>query len=153
MEKSLFRHSTPVRVRNYEVDWQGIVHNANILLYFEVGRLEYLQQLGLRINFQSIQNESRVVLVRNEIDYCSPAHFNELLNVYSRITYIRHTSFAFEAFIEEAGTDRCIASNVAVHVWLDPKTGEPARVREDFRLAVRQFEGPNVAILDPPSRT
>ena len=31
-----FKHETQVKVRNYEIDWQGIVHNAVYLYYFEV---------------------------------------------------------------------------------------------------------------------
>ena len=120
MDKSLFKHKTQIRVRNYEVDWQGIVHNATHLLYFEVGRIEYLKHLGVKIDLTSIQNESRVVLVRNEIDYKSPARFDEVLNVYTRVSYIRNTSFGFEGIIEEASKKRFIAENLAIHVWLAP---------------------------------
>src|SRR5712692_1637417 len=93
---------TQVRVRNYEVDWQGIVHNAVYLLYFEIGRVEYLKNLGVKIDIDSIQRDYKVVLVRNEINYKSPARFDELLNVYTRIASIRNTSFTFEAYMEEA---------------------------------------------------
>ena len=149
MDKSKFKHKAQVRVRNYEVDWQGVLHNANHLLYFEVGRVEYLKHLGVKVDLSSIQNESKVVLVRNEIDYKSPAFFDQLLNVYTRVIYIKNTSFAFEGIIEEAHTGRLISENVAVHVWLDPKTGEPTTVKEDFRKKVQQFEGENVAIIGP----
>jgi len=43
---SLFQHTIPVQVRNYEVDWQGIVHNAVYLLYFEIGRVDYFKHIG-----------------------------------------------------------------------------------------------------------
>ncbi len=73
MEQPHFKVKTQVRVRNYEVDWQGVVHNTTYLLYFEVGRMEYFRKLGLRINAETIQKENRVVLVRNEINYRSAA--------------------------------------------------------------------------------
>jgi acyl-CoA thioester hydrolase len=149
MDRSKFRHQTQVRVRNYEVDWQGIVHNANYLLYCEIGRVEYLKHLGIKLDLNTIHNENRVVLARNEIDYKSPAYFDELLTVFTRIIYIRNTSFAFESLVEESGKRRLVCENVAVHVWLHPRSGEPVIVSDEFRRIVRQFEGENVAIVGP----
>ncbi len=149
MDRNRFKHKTTLRVRNYEIDWQGIVHNANYLHYFEVGRIEYLKSLGVRIDIHTIQNDSKVVLVRNEIDYRSPARFDEVLTIFTRISYIRNTSFAFEGMIEEQSSGRLIATNVAVHVWLDPRTGTPKTVGDEFRREIAQFEGVNVAIVGP----
>lgn len=146
LDRSKFRHTTRVRVRNYEIDWQGIVHNANYLLYFEVGRLAYLKHLGIAIDVRSIQHDSHVVVARNEIDYRSPALFDEELDILTRIASIRNSSFVFEGIIEEVRTRRLIAENVAVHVWLEQDTAKPQRVGEDFRGFIRHFEGENVSI-------
>ncbi len=150
MDYSKFKHSTQVRVRNYEVDWQGVVHNANYLLYFEVGRVEYLKHLGVKLDLSTIKNENRVVLVRNEINYKSPANFDELLGIYTRITYIKNTSFTFEGYIQEVTSKRLVAENLAVHVWLHPQTGEPITVSGNFREVVEKFEGKRMIINDIP---
>jgi acyl-CoA thioester hydrolase len=149
MERSIFKHQTQVRVRNYEVDWQGIVHNALYLQYFEVGRIEYLRNLGIKIELDSVRSDVRVVLARNEVNYRSPARFDQLLTVYSRISYIRNSSFAFEGLLEDAATGTPVADNVAVHVWLHPRTGEPLTVAETFRRAVAGFEGESLAMPGP----
>jgi len=141
MDRSKFKHKISVRVRNYEVDWQGIVHNANYLLYCEVGRIEYLKALGVTIDLQSINGTSKVVLVRNEIDYKSSASFDELLDVYTRTSFIRNTSFAMESLIEKAGTGTLVAANVAYHVWLDTATNTPAVIGNEFRRSIAKFEG------------
>ncbi len=136
-----FRHKVGLRVRNYEVDWLGIVHNAQYLLYFEVGRIDYLKTIGVKIEYGSIQKESKVVLVRNEINYRSPARFDDALEVRTRISSIGRTSFTFEGLMTEAATGRLIAENVAVHVWLDPLSEAPSRVGDEFRRKVVAFEG------------
>ncbi len=146
MNPEQFKFKTQVRVRNHEVDWQGIVHNAVYLLYFEIGRAEYLKNLGVKIDINSIQHDYKVVLVRNEINYISPARFDELLDVHSRIARIGNTSFTFEGYIEEATTKRFVSENNAVHVWIDPRTNESAKVSDNFRKLVQKFEGNNVAI-------
>lgn len=149
MDKSKFKFSTQVRVRNYEVDWQGIVHNATYLLYCEVGRIEYLKHIGVNVDLQSIQGASKVVLVRNEIDYKSPAYFDEVLNVYTRVSFIRNSSFAMEGILEKVTTGALVAANVAFHVWLDPTSGRPKTVPDHFRKLVQAFEGKD-CIIDWP---
>jgi acyl-CoA thioester hydrolase len=146
MDKEQFKHSTQVRVRNYEVDWQGIVHNANYLLYFELARFEYLKHLGIKVNYNTVRTKSPVVIVRNEINYHSSARFDELLTVYTRVSYIHNTSFTFEGMIEEARTKRLVADNIAVHVWLDPRTRLSAPVSDEFKRIIQKFEQANVAI-------
>ena len=148
---SRFKFRSQVRVRNYEVDWQGIVHNANYLLYFEVGRIEYLKSLGIRISVDTIRNHSRVVLVRNELNYKEPAHFDDLLNVFTRVMYIRDTSFAFEGVLQDARTKRIIGDNIAVHVWIDPRTGRPVTVNPRFRSIIKKYEGAHVS-MSPTAR-
>ncbi len=152
MKKTLFKHQMQLRVRNYEVDWQGIVHNGNYLLYFEVGRVEYLKALGIKIDLNSVQGDSKVVLVRNEINYRSSARFDELLTISTRISYINNTSFAFEGIIEDATSGKLIAENVAVHVWLEPVTGAPLTVPAHFREMVSSFEGDTVSITNSPKK-
>jgi acyl-CoA thioester hydrolase len=151
MDRSTFKHKTSVRVRNYEVDWQGIVHNANYLLYCEVGRIEYLKDLGAKVDIKSINGNSKIVLVRNEIDYKSPAMFDQLLHVYTRTSFIRNTSFAMESLIENAQTGEMIATNVAYHVWLDPVTGTPTTIGNEFRTLVKSFEGADCEIVSSAS--
>lgn len=151
MDLSRFKHRTQVRVRNYEIDWQGIVHNANYLLYFEVGRVDYLEHLGIKVDINTIQHESKVVVARNEIDYRSAARFGEVLNVYTRVSFIRNTSFAFEGVLEESTTGRRVAENVSIHVWINHLTNQPLQVPEEFRRAVQRFEGVD-ALIEWPAR-
>lgn len=149
MDKKLFAHQTKVAVRNYEIDWQGIVHNAIYLHYFEVGRIEYLNRIGAKVDVNAINTSSKVVLARNELDYVTPARFGDTLNVYSRISSIRNSSFIFEGFLERDSTKEIVAENVAVHVWLDPRSNAPTPVPDDFRKLVQRFEGEHCQIQWP----
>ena len=147
-----FRFKSQVRIRNYEIDWQGIVHNAAYLLYFETGRVEYLEHLGIAVNIHTIQHESKVVVVRNEIDYISPAKFGETLDVYTRIAFVRNSSFAFEGVMQTVAGSRLIAETVSVHVWLNHLDDRPLPVPDAFRRLVRQSEGENALVDWPETR-
>ncbi len=146
MDKSRFKHVFELRVRSYEVDWQGVVHNSNYLRYFEVGRIDYLKHIGATVDMKTIQGEGKVVLVRNEIDYDAPAFFDESLAIYTRISFIRNSSFAMEAFMERICDAQLISRNIAYHVWLDPASNRPKTIGDEFRKLVRDFEGNNCDI-------
>jgi acyl-CoA thioester hydrolase len=147
LDRTQFQFSILLSVRNYEVDWQGIVHNGNYLLYCEVSRIEYLKHIGARVNITAINNESRVVLVRNEVNYLAPARLGEELRVHTRISWIRTTSFAMEGLIERPATGEVLVENVAIHAWLDPKADVSIPVPESFRELVHRFEGDRCQIL------
>jgi acyl-CoA thioester hydrolase len=149
MDKTLFKHCTQISVRSYEIDWQGIVHNAVYLQYFEVGRIEYFNAIGAQIEFTGITGNSRIVLVRNEVDYKTPAHFREALNVYSRISSIKNSSFVVEGMLESATSRTILAENVAVHAWLRPDGKESTTVPDEFRRQVQRYEGKNCVIEWP----
>ena len=150
MERRLFKHTHTLHVRNYEIDWQGIVHNGNYLLYCEVGRVEYLRHIGTRVDLSTINGPAKVVLVRNEINYRDSARLNDELRVLTRIASIRNTSFTVEGLIV-GPADTILIENVAYHVWLDPETDRPMRVPDDFRARVMAFEGADCLISDSSS--
>lgn len=144
MNKELFNFKSPVRVRTYEVDWQGIVHNTVYMLYCEVGRVEYLKHIGASLDLNTQNSSQKVVLSRNEIDYKSPARFDMEIDVYTRIAEIGTTSFIFEGMLRDRASDTLIATNRAFHVWLDPVKDVPTGIPEDFRKLVRIQEGANL---------
>ncbi len=149
MKKEQFKYITQLRVRSYEVDWQGIVHNTNYPRFFEVGRIEYLKHLGATVDMNTIQGNGKVVLVRNEIDYESPAFFDELLNIYTRVSLIKNTSFVMEGMMEKSEGGQFVSHNIAYHVWLDPITNRPKTIADEFRMLVQKFEGEHCQINWP----
>lgn len=149
MDRSRFKHEMQLRVRSYEVDWQGIVHNSNYIRYFEVGRLEYLRHIGANVDMESIQGHGKVVLVRHEIDYEVPAQYDEILTIRTRISFIKNSSFAMEGIMEKAANGLVVARTIAYHVWLDPGTNRPRTIDDVFRKLVQTFEGGDCDIFWP----
>ncbi len=152
MDLSLFTHRHLITVRNYEIDWQGIVHNGNYLLYFEIARVEYFKTIGLKIDERSISGSVRIVLVRNELDYFHSATFDDTLTIHTRVASIKNSSFVCEAEMIHAVTNVRIAKNRAVLVWTDPHTGASTPVPEDFRSLVQRYEHGKTEMLNQRDR-
>lgn len=144
-----FRHKYQVRVRNFEVDSQGIVHNAIYLEYCEIGRVEYVRELGIRLLPTGIfDNEVKINVKRNEINYESPARLDEIVDVYTRISYIKSSSFCFEHLLINSATGEIYVLQKSVQVNLNPQTGKPERLPDHLREIIIAFEGKNVELIN-----
>ena len=140
LDLSEFKHVTQVRVRTFEVDSQGIVHNINYLKYFEVGRVEYRRSLGYRILPTGIFNDGlKVVVVRNEIDYKSFAFLDNLLNVFTKISWIKNSSFCFDQVIVNDLDNRIICNGKGILVNINLKN-EPEKLSSKFVEEIKSFE-------------
>lgn len=149
-DAKLFSHRMNLRVRNYEVDWQGIVHNAVYLLYFETGRIDYLKRIGAALDLNTVRGGHKVVLVRNEIDYRQSLSFDDEIVVATRISSIGTTSFVMEGIILRKETSEIVSTNVAIHVWLHPEQNTSTRVPDSFRKLVQAHEQDRCVIAWPP---
>lgn len=145
MENTKFKHAHTITVRNYEIDWQGIVHNGNYLLYFEVARLEYFKKLGMDLDQQAINGHSKIVVVRNEIDYLSQATYGDTLTIHTRTVSVNNSSITCESIMFDEQKSTIVSKNICILVWLDPVTNTSMRVPDHFRQRVVQFEGNDAA--------
>jgi acyl-CoA thioester hydrolase len=147
-DTTLYKHIFQIRVRNYHVDSQGIVHNAIYLEYCETGRVEYIRQLGFHLLPGGMfDNGVKVMVRRNEINYFSPAHIDDLIDVYTRISYIKNSSFCFEHVLLNSETGILHCDQKSIQVNLNPQTNQPERLADRYRKLFIDFEGDNLQIL------
>lgn len=136
-----FHFSTEVRVRLPETDAMGIVFHGAFFTYLEVGRTDYLRNLGLAGSFAQPIKDFANVVARACCDFRSSARFDDPLVIHVRIAEIRKTSFQFEFRIVHKSEARLVAEGHTVHVAIDPTTLKPIAVPAAFRERVRKFEG------------
>jgi acyl-CoA thioester hydrolase len=140
-----FKHKITVTVRFNEVDMLGVCNNAVYINYFEHARLQYVKAAGLMPVNGIFSDGKLFFIVRNEINYRSHANFDDELNIYSRISYIKNSSYGFEHLVENAKSGKIIADGGGVIVQVDPKTDKSIPLSQDFINSVKKFE-PGVKI-------
>ena len=141
MEISNYRHKIEEEVKFHEVDMMGICNNAVFLNYFEDGRVKYIQNLKQAYKLQTImEGASFFITARNEIDYIEPALFDEKLNIYTRIDFIKNSSFGFKHIVENAATKIILATGVGIFVHINIKTKKSVPLPQEFYDAVADFE-------------
>lgn len=101
--------SIELKVRDYEVDLQGVVNNANYQHYLEHARHEYLQFIGL--DFARLTSEGIILVVKRiEIDYNSPLRSGDSFIVDCRTERISPLRFGFVQNIYRASDRKLVIS-------------------------------------------
>ncbi len=141
MDKAEFKHKITVTVRFNEVDMLGVCNNAVYINYFEHARLQYIKAAGLMPEGGIFSDGRLFFMVRNEINYRGHAHYDDELNIYTRISYIKNSSYGFDHIIENKRTNEIIVDGSGVVVQVDPKTRKSMALPEFFYEKVKSFEG------------
>ena len=87
-----------LRVRYSETDQMGVVYHSNYLNYLELSRVEWLRDLG----FSYAELEKNGVLlpvVHASLNYRSPARYDDLLRIESRVSEMGGSSIEFQSEI------------------------------------------------------
>ncbi|WP_430613753.1 acyl-CoA thioesterase [Flavobacterium sp. JP2137] len=112
-----------LRVRYAETDQMGVVYHGNYAQYFEMGRVEWLRNLGL--SYKKLENTGVMLpVVSLSMTYKKPALYDDLLTV--RTLFKSQTSVKIEfdyEILNEAGDLLTIGNSVLVFV--DMKTKRP----------------------------
>lgn len=138
--KADFHFFHTLRVRFAETDLQAIVFNGNYLTYYDVAWTEYFRALGFAWK-DIIASGADTVLARTTLEFKAPARFDDLLEIYTRVSRIGNTSITFEFEIYRTGEDQLIGAASSLYVCVDPQTLKPVRVPALLRTRFSEFEG------------
>src|SRR5213080_5164209 len=132
-----FRFSTDVRVRFAETDAQGVAHNSNYLVWFEIARVAYLEEFAGGYPALREQGLESFVL-ESHVRYRLPAHFDDLLHVHARIGELRGARFRFDYEVRRNGEP--IADGWTSHACVDAATLRPTRIPQALVDAIARAE-------------
>lgn len=132
-----FSFSTDVKVRFAETDAQGIAHNSNYLIWFEVARVEYLERhAGGYQRLRELGIEALVL--ESHVRYLQPTRFDDRLVVHARCVDVKGARFRYEYAIEREGV--VIADGWTAHATVDSGTLRPTRVPTWLAEAIANAE-------------
>ena len=119
-----FPFAAQVRVRFADTDAQGVAHNSNYFIWFEVARVEFLERFAG--GYQRLRDEGIESLVlESHAHFRQPAAFDDRLLIHARCHGMRGARFRFDYVVERDGTT--LADGWTVHATVDAKTLRPTR--------------------------
>jgi acyl-CoA thioester hydrolase len=132
-----FRFSTDVKVRFAETDAQGVAHNSNYLIWFELARVEYLERYTGGYPALRAQGIESLVL-ETHVRYRKPAQFDDRLVIHARVSELRGARFRFDYEVER---DReALAEGWTSHACVDATTFRPTRIPQALAEAIARAE-------------
>ncbi len=114
-----------MRVRFAETDAQGIAHNSNYLVWFEVARVDYLERFAG--GYQRLRDSGVEALVlESYVRYIQPAKFDDRLLVHARCVDVKGARFRYEYAVEREG--EVVADGWTAHATVEAATLRPTRI-------------------------
>jgi acyl-CoA thioester hydrolase len=123
---------TVVRVRYAETDKMGIVYYANSLIYFEIGRVEYLRRRGLDYRRMELEDDSFTVVAEAKCRYRRPARYDDPLRIRTRVASAKRRTITFGYEILHDETEELLATGETIHVVCD-RNGRPKLLPDKYR--------------------
>jgi acyl-CoA thioester hydrolase len=136
--KPPFKYASLTRVGFSDTDAQGIVYYGRYLPYFDSARVEYHRHLDL---LRADPQEREFVMRAGTIEYHAPARFDDLIEVFIRVSRIGRTSVTYEfaAYLVEGDVLMVTAQQALVLVDLAER--RPCPVPDSYRDRIAAFEG------------
>lgn len=112
-------HETEIRVRYAETDQMGIVHHSNYLIWFEAGRSDFCRARGFSYKEMEEKDNSLLVVAESYVRYKSPAFYEDILHIRTKIGEIRSRSLRFIYEIYRPSDGALIAEGETLHLVTD----------------------------------
>jgi len=132
-----FKYSALARVGFSDTDAQGVVYYGRYFPYFDLARVEYHRHLGMLVPGA---HERQFVMRACTIEYLAPARFDDLIEVFVRVSRIGRTSVTYECAAYRVADEALMVSAHQTLVLVDLAQRTPSPVPNWFRERIRAFE-------------
>lgn len=128
-------HRYPIKVRFYELDPYNHLNHASYVQYFEVGRVELLESIG--IGLAELQQLGRhIVVTEIQTRFRKSAGPRDTLVVETEVLEIRRATSRWSQRLMRG--DEVIATQV-VHAVMTDTAGKPVRFSRELAAALEPF--------------
>jgi acyl-CoA thioester hydrolase len=129
-----------LRVRYAETDQMNVVYHSNYVIWFEVGRVEFMRQLGFTYREMELHDELRLPVVEVRCRYKAPARYDDEITVRTRIARLRSSLVQFQYQVLRADDGLLLAEGESTHVAVNAKM-EKTPFPEKYMSVFRRVAG------------
>lgn len=128
-----------MRVRYAETDQMGVVYHSNHFVWFEIGRVELLRQLGFSYREMEQDDGCFIAVVDARCRYRAPAHYDDEIIVRTHLKNVRDSVIHFGYELVRVGDGILLAEGETTHIVTDAEmkmVALPEKYMKAFRAAV-----------------
>ncbi len=128
-----------LRVRYAETDQMGVVYHSNHFIWFEIGRVELMRQLGFSYRDMEQNDGCFIAVVDARCRYKAPARYDDEVIVRTHLKNVRESVVHFGYELVRADDGALLAEGETTHIVTDAQmnaTPLPEKYMRVFREAV-----------------
>jgi acyl-CoA thioester hydrolase len=132
-------NETRLRVRYAETDQMGVVYHSNHLIWFEVGRVELLRQMGFSYRDMERDEGRFIAVAEAKCRYRAPVYYDEEVVVRTRLKHVRESVVVFSYELVRAEGEALLAEGETTHIVTDSNMQVvplPEKYLKAFRAAL-----------------
>ena len=133
-----------IRVRYAETDQMGVVYHSNYFIWFEVGRVDLLRQLGFSYREMEQEDGCYIAVVDARCRFKAPARYDDEITIRTHLKNVRESliHFGYEAVRESDGTLLAEGETTHIVTGRDMRKRElPAKYMAVFKAAAERASG------------
>jgi acyl-CoA thioester hydrolase len=133
------RNETRLRVRYAETDQMGVVYHSNHLIWFEVGRVELMRQMGFSYRDMEREDGRFIAVAEVKCRYRAPVYYDEEVVVRTQLKSVRESVVVFSYELVRPETGVLLAEGETTHIVTDMNmkiAALPEKYLNAFRAAV-----------------
>jgi len=108
-----------IRVRYAETDQMGVVYHANYFVWFEVGRVEFLRELGFSYREMEQNDGCCIAVVDARCRYKAPARYDDEVLVRTHLRNVRESLVHFGYELVRVNDGTLLAEGETTHIVVD----------------------------------
>jgi acyl-CoA thioester hydrolase len=128
-----------LRVRYAETDQMGVVYHSNYLIWFEVGRVDLLRQLGFNYRDMEQNDGCFIAVVEARCRYRAPARYDDEILVRTQLKNVRGSLIHCGYEVVRESDSALLAEGETTHIVTDAEMKKrelPEKYQAMFRSAV-----------------
>ena len=137
LSKDEFEVFWEATVRYYELDPQGVMHNANYVAFFDQATTAYFKHVNYDYLSDIKETKKDFHTVKVLVQYNKPLYFDQDIEIGVKIKEIGNSSMTWimGMFLKETG--ELVSSCEAVHVYTDQTTMKPTPITDELKAKLR----------------
>jgi acyl-CoA thioester hydrolase len=129
-------HETRLRVRYAETDQMGVVYHSNHLIWFEVGRVELMREMGFSYRDMERDDGRFIAVAEVTCRYRAPVFYDDEIVIRTRLKTVRESVVVFSYELVRADSRALVAEGETTHIVTDSKM-KVAALPEKYLTAFR----------------
>ncbi len=130
---------TKVRVIYADTDAMGVVYHTNYIKWFEVGRNEFMRQLGVPYT-ELGKLGLNLPLIKVSCDYLKFTTYDQILTIETKFDYIKRASIRFNSRIWDENKENVIVEGYTIHAC----TNNEGKIRRIPKLLLELINKYNI---------